>query len=240
MTNYLLSNHVHVRQTRDGAILLDLRRDQYLSLNLDQVAALRHRVRGWVDAPQGAIKSNADASRTPGEPVPRLIAQLTQRGILTTSALAGKPIAEAQLKPTQASLCDQRLPLPAKRLGYVAALILACLRTSAALRLSSLERVIAAIERRKKSATAVNDPARLHAAMSVYFWLRPFLYTQKEKCLFDSLTLVNYLASHNLYPQLVFGVSGRPFLAHAWVQDDACALNYTADYVQTYAPILVI
>ncbi|MBL8271814.1 MAG: lasso peptide biosynthesis B2 protein [Steroidobacter sp.] len=236
MTDYLLSNHVHVRQTRDGVILLDLRRDQYLSLNLDQVAALRHRVSGWTEA----TPSDTDAANSQDPSASRLIVELTRRGILTTSALNGKPVTEAQLQPTEASLCDQRLPLPAQRLRYAAALILACVRTSATLRLRSLGAAIAGVERRKKSATVVNDPARLREAMSVYCWLRPFLYTQKEKCLFDSLTLVNYLASQNLYPQLVFGVRGRPFLAHAWVQDDTCALNYTADYVKTYAPILVI
>ncbi|MBD8873373.1 lasso peptide biosynthesis B2 protein [Rhodanobacter sp. DHB23] len=58
-------------------------------------------------------------------------------------------------------------------------------------------------------------------------------------CLLDSLSLVTYLANHQLPADLVFGVALSPFSAHCWVQFRHIVLNETVTGATAHTPILV-
>lgn len=76
--------------------------------------------------------------------------------------------------------------------------------------------------------------------VEIFLQLRPIFYKARDHCLFDSLMLIDFLASANKFPRLVIGVRSNPFIAHAWVQADDCLLNdhfFTATHTK---PILSI
>ncbi len=61
-----------------------------------------------------------------------------------------------------------------------------------------------------------------------------------SRCLIDSLSLVEFLAKHNLHASLVIAVACDPFSAHAWAQHGDTVLNDTLGNARGYMPIRVI
>jgi hypothetical protein len=80
----------------------------------------------------------------------------------------------------------------------------------------------------------------LPALVTAFATLRPFFFAAKDACLFDALSLSEFLAGYGLFPNWVFGVQSRPFAAHCWLQLDGVVLNDTIDHVQRYTPIMVV
>jgi len=76
--------------------------------------------------------------------------------------------------------------------------------------------------------------------ITAYYRFRPYLLVGRESCLFDSLALLNFLASFSLFPQWIFGVQMRPFVAHCWVQHENAVLNDTPERVRDYVPIMSV
>jgi hypothetical protein len=240
MTEYFQSKHVHLRWTSEGGILLDLRRDEYLTLNQDQATILREilRVPGSNSPDDGATIPGSNA-----EDLSNSIRTLLARGIITTDPTSGKRATQVELHPAD-SACAESGSIPSARHSLHRAwhFLLAYVRTWLALRFGSLDRTIAVIERRKRKHQASQQlPAyTLQELTQAFLLMRPLFYTQKDKCLFDSVTLVHFLAAYGVFPELVFGIRTRPFEAHAWVQTGNCSLNYPAENVRGYIPIMAI
>lgn len=74
----------------------------------------------------------------------------------------------------------------------------------------------------------------------LYRTIRPFVFSSRAECLLDSLSLVEFLASFELYPAWVFGVRTWPFRAHCWVQSSEAIFNDVPDHAKSYATILSI
>lgn len=87
----------------------------------------------------------------------------------------------------------------------------------------------------------MQDQARrdLGELVSIFHALRPF-YVRRYRCLFDSLCLIEFLATFGHFPQWVFGVKAAPFGAHCWVQKDRCVLNEHVECVRSFTQILVV
>jgi Transglutaminase-like superfamily len=112
------------------------------------------------------------------------------------------------------------------------------------LRCRSLHSISAAVAVRRERfgagiPEAVSPEAMLEAA-AAYEKLRPFALTAQDKCLHDSLTLVDFLAAEGLFPRWVIGVRARPFGAHSWVQIGGTVLNDQHEHVRRFRPILVV
>jgi len=80
----------------------------------------------------------------------------------------------------------------------------------------------------------------MRSGVAAYEALRPFVFTAREKCLLDSVTLVTFLAREGLAPRWVIGVKTAPFGAHSWVQSGMTVLNDQHEYVCQFRPILVV
>jgi hypothetical protein len=70
--------------------------------------------------------------------------------------------------------------------------------------------------------------------------LRPHTFAARDRCLFHSLALVNFLARHAVFPTWVIGVRARPWGAHAWVQHDKLLLDANPEQVCEFASILAV
>jgi hypothetical protein len=125
----------------------------------------------------------------------------------------------------------------------VVAFLGASLFAKLVLRFYSLERVVRRVRDRKAAHATKSlpfDVARARRLVDIFARLRVFLFSHREKCLQDSLALLEFLARYDLFPSWVFAVRARPFVAHCWVQHEGFVFNDTAEHVSGYTPIMVV
>lgn len=232
-----LSPHVRARECEGQVILLDLRQGRYVGVGHSASAVLTSQVRGW---PASGV--SIESSRSPAESsaanalMKRLIAQ-----DLLTSRIVDRPfeiaIPEADASLEVEDLADD-IELGMRR---VARFLGGAARAACRLRMRSLEAIGQAVTDRRSRAPQPNAAtlARVQAAAIAYERLRPFVFSARQKCLFDSLALINFLAGERLFPHWVIGVKTQPFGAHSWVQHGSMVLNDQAEHVRRYRPIFV-
>jgi len=75
---------------------------------------------------------------------------------------------------------------------------------------------------------------------AAYERLRPFVFTARDRCLYDSLALLGFLAKERHFPRWVVGVKTSPFGAHSWLQSGGTVVNDHHEYVRRFRPILVV
>lgn len=241
MQAYLLAPHVHVCVTPDGVVLLDLRRDEYLGLGRAEATELASQVAGWpVGGPRAAASTE---TLTPESSA--IVTQLRHRGLITEDLCVGKPATPVALMPAKAVVNgDDEKDTPRIGLRHVAGVLAACLSAAAALRLRSLESIVDRVRSRKeakvKSAALPHSRTTSRDLVLIYRRIRPFVFTARDRCLFDSLVLVEFLARHEIYPSWVFAVRTSPFGAHSWVQDADLVFNATLEQTREFTPILAV
>jgi hypothetical protein len=232
---FRLADHVRACAMSDQIVLLDLRHSRYLALGLRQWEVLNG-TRNLMPAGQRHGCHPDPASETE-----RLAAPLLRQRILTRAMTRGQTGASAQ--PPEASL-DVRgvMPFSAIGAGRVWRFAAAACWAAAALRLRSLSFSVDRVAKRaaRLHHPQANDPTRLRDAVAAFDTLRPLLFTSRDKCLYDSLTLVSFLAGEGLAAQWVIGVKTRPFAAHSWVQAGTVVLNDLHEHVRSFRPILVV
>lgn len=69
---------------------------------------------------------------------------------------------------------------------------------------------------------------------------RYFIYTYRDKCLFDSYLFFSHFVKQRIPVDWVFGVNLYPFSAHCWVEYKGLALNDQLERVASFTPIYVI
>ena len=69
---------------------------------------------------------------------------------------------------------------------------------------------------------------------------RYFVYTYKDKCLFDSYLFFEHFTKQGIPVNWVFGVNLYPFAAHCWVEYQGLVLNDQLERVAAFTPIYII
>jgi hypothetical protein len=229
LSNYRLPDDVYLATTEDGAVFLDVRRDSYSGLAADQLEPLRQIISGTTLTDAAAIA---------------LADQLIEQQLLTTQSFSSRPIAPAILPSPSDMLVDIYASdaAGAWTVGQLADLIGAFLYMKYALRACSLEQIVRRVRLRKatRQQDVSHQLATLEQLVTAFHRLRPLLYVAAERCIFDSLVLVEFLARRQFFPLWVFGVKTGPFHAHSWVQYEGHVLNDFPEHVRGYAPILVV
>jgi hypothetical protein len=236
--SYFLSPHVHVCVAGKQVVLLDLKRDKYLSL------AHPHPVGRWVRGwPLPSDCAPSDPSVIAAGPENGLLAKMISQGLLVADPMKGKEAAPVVTQQPRDALVeydlDTRTRTNVEQLWNV-------LKAHAAarwgLRHRPIKAVVEAAQRRKRQAQPglTADLGAMRPLVTAFLYLRPWFYTARNACLLDSLTLINFLAAYDFFPQWVFGVKTDPFYAHCWVQEGDCVFNDTPDYVRGFSPILVV
>jgi hypothetical protein len=245
--SYFLSPHVHVCVAGKQVVLLDLERDKYLSMAYTH--PIGRWVRGWPVPPADAAAANvegvpaAQSVSAQSDAENRLLAKMIAQGLLVTNPSAGKEAAPVIAPPPKFAMIEHDLnSRPRTTLEQLWRVCIAYATAKWALKRRPIKEVVQAARLRKKRgpATSTLDPGALRPLVTAFSHLRPLFYTAKDACLLDSLTLVNFLASYDCFPQWVFGVKTDPFYAHCWVQQQDFVFNDTPDYVRGFSPILVV
>lgn len=232
-----LASHVRARASDDQVILLDLRNSKYLGVGAAQSRALAGRVQGWPEITGAIHDCSTDASSS------RLAATLLSRGLLTDTPSRQLPIATVDDATVSLDATDRDQSCGAGA-GRIARFLRSAAATTLWLRWRSLEAIATAVQARRDRAsvseTTANSLAQMKVGTATYDRLRPFVFTARENCLYDSLALVGFLASEGLFPRWVIGVKTRPFAAHSWVQMGSTVLNDQHETIRQFRSILVV
>src|SRR6185437_1323487 len=105
-----------------------------------------------------------------------------------------------------------------------------------------IARVVRRVERRRarRSGVARYSVERTRSLIEGFRYLKPFIFSARERCLFESLVIIDFLAHHGVFANWVFGVRTAPFAAHCWVQQGEYLLNDSFEHVRSYTPIMSI
>jgi hypothetical protein len=226
--SYRLCEHVYWCERNSQVILLDLRADRYLALDSRASSLFPH-----------LVGSN-DYCTTDTE-TSELVEALRGRGLLTTKARGGEmgtglALPSPAFEVTADSL-DGRLCLRARD---VYAFWVALGKTTIRLRLLSLFHVVTAARRRHAILSRAGRSCNLATHVAVFDRLRPFAFTARNACLFESLAMIEFLASFGVAASWVFGVQTAPFCAHCWVQLGDTVINDTVERVRGFTPIMAV
>lgn len=169
-----------------------------------------------------------------------VMADLWENGLLTLSrsdaAFGTQPVAlpERDLVHT----CDiESVQFTARD---VVRFVSSCIVATYRLKVCTIEATVARLQRRKHLRAAQHTSAtRVRRLVSLYRRLRP-LYPRDFLCLFDSLSLIEFLAKYRCYPNMIFAVRLDPWYAHCWVQYEDLALNQDSDDAHTYLPLMSV
>ena len=228
-SQYTLRSHVFACCDGGQVVLLDVKADRYLALKALPPRAFDPRVSGW---PRSA---GIDES---------LIQTLLGKGLLAVNASQPRscePIAVSSA--SREIFCDQYDDRPRRPTRTVLAFIAATVFATAAIRLWPFERLVRHVSRRNEVQRSMHKAAaaeRLQAIIHTFVDLRPFLFSWRDACLFESFVLSEFLARHGIYPTWMFGVQARPLAAHCWLQLDDIVVNDTIERVSTYMPIMAV
>jgi len=235
---YLIPRHIHLCETGNQVIFLDLRRDKYLAIGRAEREALSGVVNGW------PADINVPASPETLQRRTTVAQSMLKLGLLTADARAGKQAAHPVVDVAREVLVDddfeRRVDI---RAGHVAAFLFACACAKFWLRWRAFEQVIESARRRRAKSLergVAFDLDRSRDLVAIFDRLRPFVFTSKDACLFDSLALIEFLALHGIYPAWLLGVQAQPFGAHSWVQHQQFVFNGTVEYVRRFTPILAV
>lgn len=230
MISYFLPPWVYLCFTADGAVFLDIKRDEYLGLDHDNAQLLQDMMQ----------RDGLTESRPAG-----LATELTAAGLLDAyPGQRSRPLAATSIEVASRLLMPNPGDAPRVLVRHVCRFIMSCLRVWMSLHLGSLQRAIERQRRRKARTTASADAtalARAEELARVFSHLRTFAYTAHDHCLYDSLVMSDFLSRFGIASTCVFGVRTLPFNAHCWVQVGGVLVTETSlEEIATFSPILAV
>lgn len=235
-TQLYLRNHAHLCRQGRYYVIMDLRHDLYLCIERFEFEALTRWLAGWQ-----ASGTNASLHAVQPDSDPRQLArQLIDRGILSESSAAGRPVQPLALERPHREL---RGTPGGGKLDLSKAPSFACsaLRAHILLKHSNIEKTVRSVERSKLAASPSGplEEDRIVRLVHGFNALRS-LFPRNYLCLFDSLALLLYLFRQGVFPSWVFGVMADPFAAHCWLQTGDLVLNDSLERVSHYTPIMAV
>jgi Transglutaminase-like superfamily len=236
---YFLRDHAFFCLTSTFCFFLNLRTDKYLCTNTKAFRLLGPHIYGWLaDSEPG---ERAGASLSPDKTL--LAEELVDREILSrtqTDCKEARPTVWAL--PLRTLVAHEKAPSTSYRLSRAAPFFWATASANHSLRKKPLESVIRLVRQRKEShvRTDLQLDIDVTSELTAAFNALRSIFPRNYLCLFDSLSLINFLSHYDIFPTLVFGVRPEPFGAHCWVQAGDVALNDTVQHLREYTPIMAI
>lgn len=225
-SRYLLSKHAFVCLADGIFVFLDLRTDQYSCLERQHTRPFAKAI-GLLDVLPEATDETGDETDgetyMTGSAISGVLADLQSSGLITLDPVVGVP---ASLIPEPTELTELSGyaigESPKIRAGHVISFFRALIIVRTMLRFASIKRIVTRVRRRKArhAKHRETDPDKIAAMVETYKILKPLFVTVKDKCLYNSFFLIEFLARYRIYPSWYFGVRFNPFYAHCWIQDD--------------------
>lgn len=239
---YYLSDQVHFCFLNENVVFLDLKNDEYYCINGTAAAAFRR-----LSAPSNSarwdkhLQSNDQASDFNLEL--EELSDVIATGLLTSDVEQGRAITPT-ISPTPTSVLLDPYEAPPSRaqLSTLPAFMTACTSAAIKLRWSSIESTVRSVRERKNKYKSSNfniNADKSRSLVNNYLKFR-MLFPNDYLCLFDSLSLVEFLSYYDIFPNWVFGVQLDPWQAHCWVQCGDIVFNDSLERVLDFKPIMSV
>jgi Transglutaminase-like superfamily len=238
-----IAPHVFVCVTGDGSVLLDLKRDKYLGLGRDETEWIAFAVEAWPkpiwDYPNKPQAGDDQVA------LRRLLALLIDAEVLSRdeeSVSAGRR-SVVNMRVDWISIGDELEVDSRVTAGHAISFLKSYAEARASLAMRPFARTVERVRTRKAARGGehrVCPALRVAKMVDAFRRLRPFVFAPEGRCLLHALTLVNFLARYDFYPEWVLGVSTRPWGAHSWVQWGNYLLDTNPEKVCAFTPILVV
>lgn len=238
---YVLSPHVYSRVIGGYLFLLDLKQDRYFALEANRAAALSSHVKDWSLELLGVGMH----SRNMGNTGVTLTEKLARRGMLMRApeiAVDIRPSLAQHPIPTMECIADEGLSFGLINAKNVVTFIASIAIALYGFRFWTFETRVDRVRRRRAKHITHGRPVNSTDAqhlVSAFKLLWPLFFASRGACLFEAFALLEFLSLYGAFPNWVFGVQAKPFLAHCWVQQDNVVFNDTIDHVNRFSPILI-
>ncbi len=240
-SRYFLAPHAYASIHSNELFILDLKKDKYISIDLQSCVGLPEVIAGWPLAPAPVFDVAADIDAPLPQDAMSTLAALVERGLVVQNEMAA-----ARDERIEALAVEREWggDLSAPRIGLsdVSSFAKACALAKVRLRLHSLEYLVRrSLERNRAFRIATCDIGREEAVWEVigkHAYLRPWFYSATDMCVFECLVLLEFLAQFHFSIDWVFGVRADPFAAHCWLQFGNCVVNDTIENVSRFSPIM--
>lgn len=235
-TRYFLAKHTHMCVANGHAVLLDLQNDNYLTFSHSESEILQATV---VRRPAPSIKAASPRTDAALGEEP-LLATLCRDGVLTRNEPRGKDAHPLSIDTPQTDFRSLQLRGHTVPRSHVARFIQSFYRTTLLMRLQSFEFYVTRVMKLRTLRPILSNPRELPSLVASYATLQPYFFSSYDKCLKNSLTMIDFLARFGAYPTFIIGVHMSPLTAHSWVQYGPLVLTDTVDQVRPFTPILIV
>ena len=239
MHQYWIPSHVRVCPLLASTILLDLKRNRYFGIGTNETRALSTLALNWDEANGNA----APVEQLAPDAAIAMADALLEAGLLSREPPADRTTFGApplDLSGVLRSAGHELSRATSLRLAYIASFLAALAWTRRALRSRTLYSIASEVRDRKAAAQGDFDEQRAVELVGIFRRLRPHTFAARDRCLFHSLALVQFMARQAVFPTWVIGVRAKPWGAHAWVQQGKLLLDANPEQVCEYTPILTV
>lgn len=216
------------------SVFLDRRNDKYHYIDREKTEFLNSLRKG--SALEGSNQSKT--SYLPDD----VIFELKKKHLLTTELREGKKLQPVEHPRPRASIYDvywgKRLyPMTIIRLALTYAVMQRRIMSKTLYQITQQAEILKADTKfrtlQKNDEEIFNTTKRLIDS-------RYFVYTYKDKCLFDSCLFFHHFITQAIPVNWVFGVNLFPFSAHSWVEYKGLVLNDRLERVAAFTPVYVV
>lgn len=236
-----LAPMVFAATTAHGAVLLDLKRNRYLGIGLDEVRALEYLVTDWPS--RGAAASTLTPRTVPSATEVDLISSLERMDLLRAGTNHSSEVTSpnVRLDGDLVAIGDELSSPISVRIGHILTFSVALISALIGLHVIPIASTARRVHRRRIAAVSsgyIFDPRAATHFVCIFRRIRPFAFTASGHCMLHALTLVNFLARYKQFPMWILGVRVDPWAAHSWVQYDSFLLDTNPEKVCNFDPIV--
>ena len=225
---FSLTRHTYAAEVAGALIFLNLKADSYTYVAPEDAAEILKLLAGMKAEPAAAPAGDGGS----------IVDELILAGLITAEG-PGRPFRRIDYD----SVVDELPRLigedrPKVRPGHVWNFIRSVLLARIMLTFLPLHWVVAFVKKRRPGSAGLAASPSAAQLTETYRRLRPLLFSRTDRCLLDSLSLINFLRRYDVRASWRFGIRLEPFKAHAWAQAGGTVLDDMAANVHNFTVIL--
>jgi hypothetical protein len=229
-TRFLLTPHTYVAKVESAVILLD-------SLSDDYILVEPHLALAFIEIISGARDPYSPLN---GE-IAELVRNLERRGSITSDPDSGKPLEIESMFTGNLEVPGPHIAaIPKARGHHVLNVIWGLGAAFYLLNIRGLPGATRHLSGLRVKSRSIKRTADASELVEIYHRVRPFFYSAKDKCLFNSLSMILFLSRYGIVPYWCFGVKLNPFEAHCWAEDEKYLYNDRYSRTWRFTPIMKI
>lgn len=235
---------VYMCATRQGVVILDLKRNRYLSVDCGEALSLSEHVDSFPKKDSWLAPGQQASSKVTRDQT--LIRSLLDEGIIVKDRCCTSDelrSADVSIDGALVSVGHELVAATPVHAKHVMVFLIILVSSWFDLRFRPLLTLARRARQSRVRALENGYKFNLQRAVqivSVFRSIRPYIFMAEGNCLLHALTLVRFLGYYGEFPNWIFGVSSDPWTAHTWIQQDVFLLDSNPEAVCSLDVILAI